>query len=107
MTARQPNCISTAAMDNNSTSGFRMSSAELVKDVSHPVKNILVSRAAVNALSFIISDKEEIANVYFIKPFLLLFKMFRQHPASLTVSKVKTLTDFGERSYSRSFYEFL
>lgn len=58
MTARQPNCISTAATDNNNISGFGMIDAELVKEVSHPVRNILVSRAA-NALLCIISDKKQ------------------------------------------------
>lgn len=57
MAASRLNYIGTVAPDNNNNaSWFGMSCAELVMEVSHPVSNILVSRA-VNALLFIFSDK--------------------------------------------------
>lgn len=64
MTARQWSRISPAATDNSSTSGLRMSRAELVKHVSHPVEHASVSRA-VNALPLIVSNREESQNIYF------------------------------------------
>ncbi len=74
MAAGRANCISTAATDNNNASWFGMSSAELVMEVSHPVSNILVSRA-VSGLLFIFSDKEKNSKCLFYQTgFLMSFQ---------------------------------